>query len=336
MKLSVGIGLTDKCQLNCKFCYSKPHDGRFLQKEKVFELLDKFPVGSVNFGTGESIFHPDFVEIVEHCQNNRKLSLTSNGLSVSELSDYHLQMFNDIDFSLDFPDEHTQNQWRGGDCFKMVLDGLEKCKRLNIKASVVSIVMKHNIHKLPEILGLARSYNASLRLNLYKNSNSIDLAPTCDDFWSGMQKLFDVGVVQSCSEPILAVHPSIKAQQQPLRAHCGVTSMRIKPDGRISACPYDRQGTLHINEVVAEQEQLFNWFNTNSKKEMPVPEKCVGCSDWQACQGGCRARRELENIMTEPDPYCFKFLADIPDLNVNANFSNDHVHSQYLCTAIFS
>ena len=84
---SLGIGLTSKCNLDCPHCYSKNLIKDTITLSEVKQLLKKFPqLKKVNFGTGESILNPDLNKIIDYFyQNQIKIGLTSNGLTIAEV-----------------------------------------------------------------------------------------------------------------------------------------------------------------------------------------------------------------------------------------------------------
>ena len=65
MTLSIGIGLTNACDLACAHCYRDPRSVDELTLEQVARVCDALPVRSINLGTGENGLHPRYAEIVE-------------------------------------------------------------------------------------------------------------------------------------------------------------------------------------------------------------------------------------------------------------------------------
>ena len=99
--LSIGMGVTANCNLNCKHCYSRPLRGQNLTLDQVLKVAGAKNINSVNFGTGESSCHPEFAEMVDRCHEmGIKMSLTSNGYSIMRLLDEELGNVNDLDISL--------------------------------------------------------------------------------------------------------------------------------------------------------------------------------------------------------------------------------------------
>src|SRR5213082_3357995 len=108
--ISLGLGLTNECNLACSFCYRDPTRADRLSLDQVMAVMERLPVRSVNLGTGENGMHPDFKAILAYLQTKPvKLTITSNGHSVAVLEDDELNAFHDIEFSLDYPTEAEQD-----------------------------------------------------------------------------------------------------------------------------------------------------------------------------------------------------------------------------------
>src|SRR5215467_14555873 len=58
--ISLGLGLTNECNLKCAFCYRDPTRADRLSLEQVRSVMERLPIRSVNLGTGENGMHPDF------------------------------------------------------------------------------------------------------------------------------------------------------------------------------------------------------------------------------------------------------------------------------------
>src|ERR1700722_19741992 len=89
--VSLGLGLTNECNLACSFCYRDPTRTDRLSLDQVKAVMERLPVRSVNLGTGENGMHPDFKAILAYLRTQPvKLTITSNGHSVAVLEDNEL------------------------------------------------------------------------------------------------------------------------------------------------------------------------------------------------------------------------------------------------------
>src|SRR5438552_4536541 len=97
-QFSLGLALTNECNLACSFCYRDPTRIDRLSLVQVRAVMDRLPVASVNLGTGENGMHPDFKEILEYLRSLPvKLTITSNGHSIAMLDDNDVRAFHDVE-----------------------------------------------------------------------------------------------------------------------------------------------------------------------------------------------------------------------------------------------
>lgn len=337
--ISIGIGTTGNCNLNCPHCYSKPLRGHTLTFGEVAPLINSSDnICSVNFGTGENILNPDFMEIVDLCYSKGiKMSLTSNGYSVNCLKDEDLKKFNDIDISLDFAEKSVQNDFRHGQSWDFAAKAMDRCRRLGVEFSVATALMNVNYEQIPMLLEKVSEEGCNLRLNVFKKvikAGVTKFALTFDQFWEAVRLLFTYGKLISCSEPVvnamLGIEPIVP------KSPCGSNSFRIHPDGGIVPCVYWPEGTIKLPDVEGNINAVFE--NDNFRIMKTIPEFCVkNCDKVDVCGGGCASRRYLNGKLDEPDEYCPLYLKkSIPEIEVvYAKELKDLVHASYLCTFIF-
>ena len=85
-KFNIGWGLTNLCNMNCKFCYSK--ETREKSRECNIEDWKNFidenyeQIDSINYGTGENAILDDFFYFIDYVRKehpNITQSVTTNG-----------------------------------------------------------------------------------------------------------------------------------------------------------------------------------------------------------------------------------------------------------------
>ena len=104
MGFSVGIGLTNDCNLNCAHCYRPTDQIYHLSVIEIKTICQHLPVNAMGMGTGENGLHPQFLEIVAYLRDQGiKLTMASNGYSLNTIPDEYLCAFHDVEVSIDFP-----------------------------------------------------------------------------------------------------------------------------------------------------------------------------------------------------------------------------------------
>lgn len=331
-KLSLGIGLTNKCNLNCPHCYSRGEEEQFISISDIIKLEKELDICSINFGTGESYLHPQFEQIIKFFHTKGiKLSLTTNGYTVSNIDDEILKMFNDIDFSLDFPDSQMHNSFRKGNVAYDILNGIDRCKRLGVECSFATALMNVNYNVIDKICALAQSLEINLRVNIYKPVHTDKFKLSYDQFWDGIAKLLQCSKLISCSEPI--VNAVLQNKTLDGGSPCGKKSLRIKPNGTVSTCVYLQNTSTTIDDIIQAKKKVGN-ESFDFDHLYVIPEICKNCEYVVYCQGGCMARRFYLGNINKEDEYCFMSKGHIPKLDVQWAKEKNLVHSDYLCTII--
>ncbi len=201
---SVGLGLTNECNLACAHCYRDTGRIDRLSLDDVRRVCENVPVGSVNLGTGENGLHPEFHAILEYLrERGTMVALTSNGYTAAVLNDDELRSFADVEFSLDFATEREQDSWRGPGNWRLVLDQTARALRLGVSVTIIAVMMRTNYDKLPEIGALAARHGANFRVNVYQPVKTDAFSLDYEQFWAGFQRLLESCPLAVCNEPIV-------------------------------------------------------------------------------------------------------------------------------------
>jgi organic radical activating enzyme len=167
--ISLGLGLTNECNLSCAFCYRDPARTDRLSLDQVKSVMERLPIRSVNLGTGENGMHPEFRAILAYLSKKPiQLTITSNGHSVAVLEENELLAFHDIEFSLDYPTQAEQDAQRGNGNWELIHRQAERCVRLGVPVTIIAVMMKANYVRLAEVARVAKRFDAPLRVNVYQ------------------------------------------------------------------------------------------------------------------------------------------------------------------------
>src|SRR5215472_2184342 len=187
---SVGLGLTNECDLACAHCYRDTGRIDRMSLDDVRRVFENLPVRSVNLGTGENGLHPEFHAILQYLRaRGTTTALTSNGHTAALLSDDELRSFSDLEFSLDFATEREQDSWRGAGNWRLVLDQTTRALRLGVPVTIVAVMMRTNYEKLREIGALAARHGTNFRVNVYQPVKTDAFSLEYEQFWAGFQGL---------------------------------------------------------------------------------------------------------------------------------------------------
>ena len=327
--VALGLGLTNECNLACAFCYRDPTRADRLSLGQVKAVVDCLPVGSVNLGTGENGMHPDFKAILAYLRTKPiKLTLTSNGHSVAVLKDDELRGFHDIEFSLDYPTEVEQDAQRGPGNWALIHDQAERCVRLGVPVTIVSVMMKPNYMRLADVARVAKKFRAPLRVNVYQAVRSDVYALTYEEYWGGFQRLFAQTDVIAIGEPLVRAMAGLP----PLRGGCGVNTVRVTPRATTQPCVYWPGTGEPLSDLIAESTHILE--STPFQQVRILPEACEPCQFRESCHGGCAGRRRLQGALLEPDYYCPIIRGERPQLNVRMATNRDLPKLSSSCTTV--
>ena len=298
MGYSVGIGLTNDCNLACAHCYRDTDRIHSLSLQQVQRICQTIPVASMGMGTGENALHPEFIPIVEHLRTKDiRLSIASNGYSLTTIPEEILSAFQDVEVSIDHPTQTEQDAWRGEGNWALVHQAIERCQRLGIEVSILATMMCTNYAQMSQMVSLARQDGVNLRVNAYQSVKTDTYHLSYEQFWEGYRRLFAEGLVVSCSEPVVRAVMGLDEVQSP----CGRRSIRFNPRGQVIPCVYwpadfgsspDLEDLYRLGSKVMED----GWFQA----ARDVPPSASNC----LCQGGCASRRALNHKLDAHDDYC--------------------------------
>ncbi len=327
--ISLGLGLTNECNLACSFCYRDPTRTDRLSLDQVKSVMERLPVRSVNLGTGENGMHPDFKAILDYLRTQRvKLTITSNGHSVAVLEDHDLRAFHDIEFSLDYPNQAEQDAQRGSGNWELIQQQAERCVRLGIPVTIIAVMMKSNYLRLADVARVAKWFGAPLRVNVYQAVRSDVYALTYEEYWEGFRRLFEQTDVIAIGEPLVRALAGLP----PLAGGCGFSTVRVTPRATTQPCVYWPGSGRSFAELIASGPEILN--SAPFEQARTIPEACQPCEFRDSCHGGCAGRRRLQGALAQPDFYCPIVRGERPRLEIRMAANRDLPKVGSSCTTV--
>ena len=327
--ISLGLGLTNECNLQCAFCYRDPTRADRLSLEQVQSVMECLPVRSVNLGTGENGMHPEFKAILAYLRTRPvKLTITSNGHSVAVLEDDDLRAFHDIEFSLDYPNETEQDAQRGAGNWGLIHQQAERCARMGVPVTIVAVMMKANYLRLAEVARVAKRFGAPLRVNVYQAVRSDLYALAYEEYWDGFKRLFENTDVIAIGEPLVRAMAGLA----PLAGGCGVSTVRVTPRATTQPCVYWTGSGEPLSDLISAGSEILNSAPFEQARTLPVA--CRSCEFRDTCHGGCAGRRRLQGALSQPDFYCPIIRGERPRLEVRMAANRDLPKLGSSCTTV--
>lgn len=327
--ISLGLGLTNECNLACSFCYRDPTRADRLSLDQVKAVMNRLPVRSVNLGTGENGMHPEFKAILAYLRTQPvKLTITSNGHSVALLEDHELGAFHDIEFSLDYPTQAEQDAQRGAGNWELIHRQAERCRRLGVPVTIIAVMMKSNYLRLAEVARAARSFDAPLRVNVYQAVRSDLFALTYEQYWEGFRQLFASTDVIAVGEPLIRAMAGLP----PLAGGCGVSTVRVTPRATTHPCVYWPGVGEPLSDLISAGLEILD--SSAFEQARTLPQACQPCEFRETCHGGCAGRRRLQGALLQPDFYCPIVRGERPRLEIRMAAGRDLPKFGSSCTTV--
>jgi len=327
--ISLGLGLTNECDLACAFCYRDPARTDRLSLDQVRSVMERLPVRSVNLGTGENGMHPDFKAILAYLRTQPvKLTITSNGHSVAVLQDDELRAFHDIEFSLDYPSQAEQDAQRGNGNWELIHQQAERCVKLGVPVTIVAVMMKANYLHLAEVARVAKHFGAPLRVNVYQAVRSDIYALSYEEYWEGFRRLFEENDVIAIGEPLVRAMAGLP----PVRGGCGVSTVRVTPRATTQPCVYWPGSGEPLSDFITMGLDILDSAPFDQARTLPAA--CQPCEFRDSCHGGCAGRRRLQGALLEPDYYCPVVRGEHRTLQVRMAATRDLPKLSSSCTTV--
>lgn len=317
-KFSVGWGLTNKCNMNCKFCYSQKVRNEIkecdIDEWKSFIDENYKYIDSINYGTGENSILDNFFYFVEYIRKTYpsiKQSLTTNGyISVrvqknERFLNIYKECIDEIDVSIDFADKEKHSIFRGQvHAYDWAIQTLKLSEKFGKLCTIVFVGMEETLEKenLDGLFKIAKNYNALLRMNIYRPVNKGDekFILSYKTLKNGLEYIYDKYQIVSLSDVLLG---NTFVGDTQVKDNTGINSIRILADGTICPSTY-LINTEHRKDKNINNQDLANLY-FEEFEDAQVPNECIGCKYEDSCRGGVFDRRILwYNTFAERDPYC--------------------------------
>jgi mycofactocin radical SAM maturase len=314
--------LTYGCNLACVHCLSSsgrrhPDELTTTEAKAVVDELAAMQVFYVNVGGGEPTIRPDFFDLLQYSVDQGVgVKFSTNGTTMSTTKARRLATMDyvDIQVSIDGATAATNDPVRGEGSFsraQRALGMLADAGFGSVKLSVV--VTRLNAHELDDLLAMALTYGAELRLTRLRPSGRGATS------WT---RLHPTAEQQKNLHRWLVAHPNVltgdsffhlSAFGEPLPGLnlCGAGRVvcLIDPIGDVYACPFAMHPQFRAGNVRHAGGFAAVWRNSPLFTSLRAPASagapCNACGAFDVCHGGCMAAKFFTGLPLDgPDPEC--------------------------------
>jgi hypothetical protein len=149
------IEVTNKCDLNCKFCYANSGKGEFLGLKTIGKMMDLFldsEFGNaeiLQISGGEPTMHPKIIDIIKlaGAKKIKYILLNTNGLRIAEDEDFVKELAQfvgrfEIYLQFDSFDDKVLESFRGRKMLALKMKAIENLTKYKIPITLVSTVKR--------------------------------------------------------------------------------------------------------------------------------------------------------------------------------------------------
>lgn len=307
--LEIFLELTNKCNLNCVYCYKKVNgadDSTNMSLEMVTIVIDYLntqPSTIVCLEGGEPLLHPHFIEIFYKLKESKiPVDILTNGLlfdfeMVKQVASVYNSEYDSIQISLDGIGELNKSN-RGGDVNK-ILSGINILNEFKIKPRINCVVTNQNYQGIVDMIQyLDKNYKiSSLSLNSpigqsVKHYVLDDVrAKNLYDEIENVKGKFNLKILGT---PIKSEKDCDQNHGSSSCTHIRCTAMRsklcISTNGDVYPCVFLEKRIRPLGNLVKEGfEEIWNSKKANDYVSTMIEKtsKCSSCKVGKYCPQTC-------------------------------------------------
>lgn len=300
------LHVTQRCNLDCLFCYSKTSTRNTLQDPSLTDLkrsidfLASWGTTQLITSGGEPFLRDDLSTILSYARHTgiKQSTIISNGTNITEANlEPLVDVVDEIAISFDGWNNESPAWLRGEQQFDDLKRAIDLIKNSGIQAQIIVTLHGKNYRNIQDYRSLSSTLDVPVTFSLLLDANNEDasfaLSPEALEFLGKEEAdsagLESLGCKRTCG--------------------AGVTSLSIDADGSAYPCHMlHRSEFLMGNAFKNSKELIFSSQAASLFRNLSSDQigGCEHCEHRPLCGGGCRARALslAGNGITSRDPYC--------------------------------
>ena len=321
--LMVELEVTTRCNQECIHCRLQetptPFEMTADEIKAIIDQLTEMKVLALILTGGEPFLRKDILEIIRYADETgiQDISVITNGSlltsqKVGQLNE--IEHFKGLQISLDGASPETNDNIRGRQSFETVVQALNICSHAKFKKCIETVVMKPNLHELPEIIKLAINLGADMcgafrffpmgRGSQHQRALEVtpqELRKFFENFYNLKLKYKDK-IVMLSEDPLITL---IEGPMEPRNCGASWYFCAISAEGHVKPCIALPISAGNIKEtplkVIWREAELFQKLRDLRN----LKGKCGRCDNKEFC-GGCRAYAyHIYGDIFGEDPLCW-------------------------------
>ncbi len=313
----IKLDVTNRCNLNCIYCYSKK-DSAEMDRKHIFRLADSFRHGRIELMGGEPMIRKDIFEIISHIKS-RGLTCTlfTNGTLISADAAKKLKG-SELDHAIvslisDKKEVHDEITEKKGS-FEKTVDGIKNLVAAGIRTYAITVVNSANVRRLKEINEFSKGLGArNLHFKYVPRQKDDPLMLENTGEWGRAKKW-------ALYEKSPAHGDKIRNVLALTGRSCqgGYSMVSVKTNGDVTPCPFIHHDLVLGNIKDRDINKIFGGRHKNLKFNgfFSPAKECGKCSIVDICGGGCKtANKVLHGDYMKKDALCQGPWSTEPDLS---------------------
>lgn len=305
------------CNNNCTWCYASKCNDKIMDFDKIKDCIDelyKLGIQKIILIGGEPTIYNDLIKTIRYAtKKGIEVSMASNGRKFSDYNfasrivkaglkncNISIKGFNE--------DEYVKNTNAIG--FNEMVAGYHNLKKLGINVSTSYVLCDNDYQNFDKFLSSFIDNNLNnISFQLYKPSvdgETYAEAPTISDLARiceyAFEKIKNTNINYSfeMSIPLCSLNELVLEEmisKKCLTTCCHITKgTGIIFDSNFNVLPCNHFVNKPLNDTPIEKGEILNFWNSKIPTEFrkaikTYPDnKCVNCSKWSQCGGGCFLR----------------------------------------------
>jgi uncharacterized protein len=187
------LQVTDRCNLDCRYCYShQTGGGQDMTWEVARKAVDRFVSHGhrmvVQLTGGEPLLRPDYIEpLVAYTREKNPRAAFSLQTNATLLDESEINNIRDLGLGLAISMDgipEVNDRQRGGS--RKVVHALSLLEKVNTPVNVTAVLTRNNVEKIPDFLLFLSNFSVVRVLNLdilrtFKSKNDEKILPPAPD-----------------------------------------------------------------------------------------------------------------------------------------------------------
>ena len=307
------LAITYRCNNKCPHCYLvNPQGKKELSTSQWKSVIDKlFNIGipHIVFTGGEATLRDDLIELVSYTEELGLVTgLLTNGRLLSDKELSHNLVVNGLDhvqITIESHKSEIHNKMVGVDGFKETVEGIKRMLDEDIYLLTNTTITKENEPYIEDTivflkdLGVQRFAMNGLiysdpKRHIPLGFKEHELEPILDRVIEAALK-YNMKLIWYTPTQYCNLNP-LSLDLGPKACTAAKYNIAIEPDGEVLPC---QSYFSSLGNILKDSwKSIWNHeLAINIRERKWVPEKCVGCPDYDVCGGGCPLYYKSESYM---------------------------------------